>query len=260
MTKYLYNKPLNKMNLLFCSFFCLILFFAFSKCSSFKDNKTPSLTDTLNTYINMDGFRLSVIVKKGKAHNYPLMAVWTEDTSGNYLQSLYVAESIAKGFFDYGESSKGKWKPGPIRRPAALPFWAHKRGVKVDSLYVPSKSHPMPDAVTGSTPLNNFTLKTKIIKDKISSFKVLLEINQSWDWNAYWTNNKYLDDEDYKTSCQPALVYSSPVISVNNPGNTYPLQVIGHSHYSGKNGLLYQDLSTITTALEIIDTAYVVLK
>ncbi len=248
------------MNVLIYSFLCIVLFITFSKCSSFKNNKPTSLTDTLNTFINMDGESLSVVVKKGKAHNYPLMAVWIEDTLGNYIQSLYVAESIAKGFFDYGESSKGKWKPGPIRRPAALPYWTHKRGVKVDGLYVPSQSHPMPDAVTGSTPLNNFILNANITENKGTSFKVLLEINQSWDWNAYWTNNKYPDDEEYKTSCQPALVYSSPVISIDSQTNEYPLQVIGHSHYSGKNGELYTDLSTITTALDIIDTAYVVFR
>lgn len=207
----------------------------------------------------MEGISVSVVVKKGKSHNYPLMAMWIEDTSGNYIQSIYVAESIAKGFFDHGESSKGKWNPGPIRRPAALPYWAHKRGIKVDNLYVPSQSHPMPDAVTGPTPLNNIYLNSKITDQEITSFKVLLEINQSWDWNEYWTNDKYPDDEDYKTSCQPALVYSSPVISVKNHINTYPLQAIGHSHYSGKNGKLYTDLSTITTALEIIDTAHVVI-
>lgn len=260
MTQYLYSKLFRNMNGIIYLFSCIVLFIIFSQCSSFKDNKTPSLTDTLNTYINMDGESLSVVVKKGKAHNYPLMAVWIEDTSGNYIQSLYVAESIAKGFFDYGESSKGKWKPGSIRRPASLPYWAHKRGVKVDGLYVPSQSQPMPDAVTGSTPLNNFVLNTKLTENKETLFKVLLEINQSWDWNAYWTNNKYPDDEEYKTSCQPALVYSSPVISTGSQNSNYPLQVIGHSHYSGKNGKLYTDLSTITTALDIIDTAYVMIR
>jgi hypothetical protein len=33
----------------------------------------------------------------------------------------------------------------------------------------------------------------------------------------------------------------------------YYLNPIGHSHYSGKDGLLYTDLSTFTTALQIAE-------
>jgi len=40
------------------------------------------------------------------------------------------------------------------------------------------------------------------------SFRVLLEVNQPWDWNAYWNNDKYLDEPDYKTSAQPSVVYA----------------------------------------------------
>lgn len=35
--------------------------------------------------------------------------------------------------------------------------------------------------------------------------------------------------------------------------DSYELQVIGHSHYSGKTGELFTDLSTMTTALDIAD-------
>ena len=92
--------------------------------------------------------------------------------------------------------------------------------------------------------------------DLPGKFRILFEINQNWDWNEYWTNNKYPDDEDYKMSCQPALVYEA-VIDTENKKDSYPMKVIGHSHYSGKTGELFSDLSTITTALDIAESIVV---
>jgi len=205
----------------------------------------------ITTNVEGQGFQLQLQFEKGKAYNYPLMAVWMEDMDGNYMQTLYVSQSIAKAFFKYGDKSKSKWAPGPIRRPAALPYWAHKRGVKEnDGLYVPTQATAMPDAITGASPQGNFTLKTKTEDKKLSKFKVLFEINQAWDWNTYWNNSKYPDDNEYKTSCQPALVYEA-VIDVNSGVSDYEMKLIGHSHYAGKTGELFTDLSTITTAKDI---------
>ena len=47
-----------------------------------------------------------------------------------------------------------------------------------------------------------------------------MEINQNWDWNEYWTNDKYPDDENYKMSCQPALVYEAVIDSKYSKGIT----------------------------------------
>jgi hypothetical protein len=217
-------------------------------------------TDTLYTAQFGQGYPVEFHFEKGSKHNYPLMAVWITDTNNHYLQTLYVAESVAKGVFRHGETSTGKWLPGPIRRPAALPVWAHSRGVQEDDgLFVPTVSTPVADAYTGATPLNDFVIYSKIQDTSIRVFNVYFEINQTWDWNDYWTNNKYPDDEDYKTSCQPSLVYMTKV----DRGSTqeiYDLKVIGHGHYSGDDGEIYPDLSTITTALDITKRAYLVLK
>ena len=208
-------------------------------------------TDTLYTNVNGKGDLLKIDFQRGAEHNHPLMAVWIEDTAGHYLQTLYVAESIAKGVFGHGDKSTGKWMPGPIRRPAALPVWAHNRGVKeADGLYVPTQETAIPDAYTGATPPSNFVLFARTDKPLPDTFYVYFEINQTWDWNYYWTNNKFPDDEEYKTSCQPALVYRTEM-SCKNGRQPYELKLTGHSHYSGENGEIYPDLSTITTAKDI---------
>ena len=221
---------------------------AYETAKSLKDEPSEIMT----TNIQATGLELQIIFEKGKTHNHPLMAFWVEDMEGNYVQTLYVVESVAKGFFKHGDKSSGKWLPGPIRRPASLPYWAHKRNVKeTDGLYMPSQQNPVPDAYTGATPQGNFTLNTKTDKQQLKQFRVLFEINQSWDWNNYWHNNKYPFDNDYKSSSQPALVYEVTV-DTQNPLPEYEMKLIGHSHWAGKTGELFTDLSSITTAKDIV--------
>lgn len=189
--------------------------------------------------------------EKGKEHNHPSFVLWAEDSQGNYIQTLFITVSLGTGVFGHGDPSSGKWMPGEIIRPAAIPYWANKRGIRTgDGLYMPTKNNPIPDTYTGATPSGNFQVITRLDDMPPESFRVLFEINQSWDWNEYWTNNKYPDDKEYKTSCQPALVYMAE-IDLKNLQESYEMKVIGHSHYSGETGELFTDLSTITTALDI---------
>jgi len=199
------------------------------------------------------GPEIEIELVKGEAHNHPLMAIWVEDQQGAYIQTLYVSESIGKGVFQHGDASRGFWMPGEIRRPAALPRWSHQRGIKAaDGLYLPSPDNPVPDAYTGPTPGKSFILHTRLDKPGLKKFNILFEINQTWDWNEYWTNNKYPEDKEYKTSCQPALVYSA-MIDLDHPKDEYLMEIIGRSHHSGANGLLYDDIHTLSTALHIAD-------
>src|SRR5690606_32391837 len=75
---------------------------------------------------------LEIEFQKGKTFNHPSFAFWIEDLEGNYIQTLYVTGYVAKGRFGFGEIEPGKWKdePGDARRPATLPYWAHKRNIK----------------------------------------------------------------------------------------------------------------------------------
>lgn len=206
------------------------------------------------------GAEISIEFIKGAKHNHPLMAIWVEDLNGNYIQTLYVAQSIATGVFSHGDKSTGKWEAGEISRPAALPYWAHKRNVKNDiGNYMPKPGFEVPDAYSGATPKANFTLGTRMDNPISGKFRVLMEINQSWDWNRYWTNNKYPDEPEYKTSSQPALVYAAEV-DASSSQKVYDMKPIGHSHYAGADGKLYPGLNTLTTALEIVQEVKLILK
>lgn len=223
-------------------------------------NMAPEEQVVLNTNLSGSGPGISVELKKGSSFYYPLFAVWLEDEAGNYIQTLYVAKSVATGIYRFGRQEKYKWTEAEKRSPQTLPYWAHKRGVLAsDGLFMPEPGNPVPDAYTGATPVTGFILNSKADRALPSVFKVMLEINQNWDWNEYWTNDKYPDDENYKMSCQPALVYET-IIDQRSLNEKYLMKPVGHSHYSGKTGELFTDLSTLTTAMQIADSILVRIK
>lgn len=201
--------------------------------------------------MNYTGTSLTIRFEKGQEHNHPLFAIWLADENGKFIQTLYVSESIGKGVFKRANRNTGHWLAGEIQRPAALPYWAHQRGIKNEfGNYLPSPKQPEVDAYTGATPQTSFILHTKTEKQLSGRYKVMLELNQTWDWNEFWTNDMYPAEKEYRTSCQPALVYEAD-IDTNNPPEEIIMKPIGHSHYSGADGSLTTDLNTITTALKI---------
>jgi hypothetical protein len=211
----------------------------------------------LETNSSGTGPAIEVTFYGGSSLYYPLMAVWLEDEQGRYLQTLFVPRTVATGVFKYGSSSGGKWTAAAKRAPQTLPYWSHKRGVKAsDGLYMPDPDNPVADAYTGATPTTSFSLKARADGSLPEKFRVMFEINQNWDWNDYWTNDKFPGDGYYLYSAQPALVYESRV-DLSNAAGRYLMKAIGHSHPSGSTGELFPDLSTLTTALQIADSIVV---
>lgn len=197
-----------------------------------------------------EGTLLTVTFEKGKEFNHPLFAIWLADEKGKFIQTLYVSKTIGRGVFERGNRKKGQWQPGEIQRPASLPYWAYQRGILNEyGTCLPTPRKPELDAYTGATPKSSFVMKLRTAKPLKGKYKLMLELNQSWDWNEYWYNDRFPGDTDYKTSSQPALVYEAD-IDTDKPGQAQ-FQPVGHSHYSGKDGSLNPDLSTITTALKI---------
>jgi len=222
-----------------------LLVFSLWACAPKKDGRQkPVAPEVISTNESASGFPISVEFTAGPAHNHPLMAIWLADTAGNYLETLYIASSIGTGIFKHGQANDGRWAPGPVQRPAALPYWWHGYGS------LPTPQDPAPDAVTRATPATDFVLNTRTLKNYEGAFDILLEINQPWDWNEYWTNDKFPGNDEYMTSSQPALVYRARIPAIAKSGE-YLMKLAGHSHYAGENGLLYGNTNTITTAKKI---------
>ena len=203
------------------------------------------------------GTSLMLKFEKGKQHNHPLFAVWLADRNGKFIETLYVSESIGKGVFPRVDRKKGAWMAGAIQRPAALPYWAHQRNrLNEFGSFNPTPAHPELDGNTGATPQSSFILNLKSSKELSGNYIVYVELNQSWDWNEFWYNDRFPGNKEYMTSSQPALVYSVLIDTRQKQG--YPMKPVGHSSYDGSNGNLTTDLSTLTTALRIAKSLTVV--
>ena len=118
------------------------------KQSGVQDEKTVLVTNSEGK-----GPEIIVDLQKGESFYYPLFAIWLEDTNGRYIQTLYVAKSVATGYFKYAKQEGNKWIGGVKRAPQTLPYWSHKRGIAAsDGLFVPDAESAVPDAYTGATP------------------------------------------------------------------------------------------------------------
>jgi hypothetical protein len=226
------------------------------KPSSTKLAQRQSFTDVI-TNTSGTGEEIELRFYGGASLYYPLMAVWLEEEDGEYLQTLFVPKAVATGVFRYGSNESGKWVEAAKRAPQTLPYWSHKRGIKAqDGLYMPDPENPVADAYSGATPTTSFILKTRADKPLPGKVKVMFEINQNWDWNEYWTNDRFPGDARYMYNAQPAVVYGS-LVDLGDLKDRYLLKPVGHSHPTGATGELFTDLSTLTTALQIADSVVV---
>lgn len=189
-----------------------------------------------------------------KIKNSPQIAVWTEDMEGNYLSTIYVTHKIATQ----------SWQAaGKNRRKEALPHWCYSRGVKYnDGLYLPTKKEPLTDGITGATPRGSFDVKVTP-NSAVKQFVVKVEINHSTDFNDYYPKSAKEGDSNYsggeKGSGQPAVVYAVQV-DLTSGKKDFEAKLLGHSSPDGSDGGIYEDVSTLTTALQIVKQITVHLK
>ncbi len=273
--KPLHNYSRSKITLLILmmiiSLFIAALF-QFSPLQSFMDfgasqkaNSKKSMNLSEYEVLTMNSNKdilISIDLLRSEHYWHPQIAVWVEDTLGNYIESIYVSKTTAKGLF-FGGRTKNNFKEfdvkkdgdGEFRRVNALPVWSHKRGIiDEDGWYVPSNKNPLPDAISGATFADNFRLISSI--DGIDKFKLLIEINVAFDDNEYFSEYDFPDDEIFHNGTgqlgQPSIIYESE-IDVNDGNDYYLMKLIGHGHHSGQTGEILTDLSRLTTAKQIVE-------
>lgn len=237
-----------------------------------KATTEKTLNQTTYEIIEMNthkAIQLTLDVLRSKHYWHPQMAVWTEDVEGNYLETIFVTKATAKGLF-FGGRSKDNFKTfdaeqsasSDYRRVNALPVWSHKRNVPyADSMFVPTPDHPLPDGISGATIVDNFKLQSSI--DTVRKFKLHVELNVAFDDNEFYSEFDFPDDEIFHSGTgqlgQPSIVFST-TIDMNDNKDYYLMDLIGHGHQSGQNGKIYTDLSTLTTAKEIVERIVVGVK
>jgi len=186
-----------------------------------------------------------------KKKSPPQLAVWVENANGTYITTLYATKKIA---------TQGWSGTGDNRRKEALPHWCHSRGICYeDGLYCPTRERPLTDSITGATPHTGLDLKctTDI---GMNHFIIKVEINHSIDFNGTYAENIQEGEPYYSgESGQPALVYMVE-INLASEQKTFTATLIGHSSPDGTDGMVYTDMSGITTALDIVKKITVTVK
>lgn len=162
----------------------------------------------------------------------PTYAIWFEDLDGNFISTYYVT----KKFYQWTRTS-GDNQPEKIE---ALPHWWHKQ-----------RGTLLTDAVTAATPQHDLRIKSNKTPwpEKVV---IKMEINNSFDYNEYYTQHQEQGTIGTKEGGQPALVYSA-VVKLSQPVQEYEMILVGHSSPDGSDGGLYSNIDTMTTARQIVD-------
>jgi hypothetical protein len=77
--------------------------------------------EAVQTNPQSTGTPLTLLIQKSKEAEFPLMAVWVEDSARHFVENLFVPNQVLTP----NEGGEGPPKPGPFA-PAALPAWQAK--------------------------------------------------------------------------------------------------------------------------------------
>jgi hypothetical protein len=172
------------------------------------------------------------------------LAIWLTDDTGGFVDTIFVTRKIGqKGL---GNRSGGLDDKLGGSRLSTLPVWAHQRGIGYGgNNFYPPKTAPLADAVSGATPKAGvFTLDWKPVKPlKPGSYYYFVEVNKSFDDNAHHDYSWYRG--------QPSVVWRG-TLKIGQTTEAGFARIVGHGHVAGADGSINPDISTLTTALELI--------
>lgn len=231
------------------------------------------------------GEQLTIEFRKGPFFMWPQYAIWLETLDGKFIQPLYVTGKLANNNFsnkvtrkdpqrvftenpfttgeDENEIFEYQWDTASKNqrmRPESLPVFLHKLGLSASGgAMVPESSTPELDAYAGATFLENFLLSTRALAALPEQFRIRMEINQSFDFNQYYSSDRFPDDKIYSGngfSAQPSVIYEA-IVDRRDRDPIYILKLIGQGHHSGRDGEVNPDTSKLTTAKQLIDRVIV---
>ncbi|NMP31745.1 DUF4405 domain-containing protein [Thalassotalea sp. M1531] len=235
---------------------------------------------------NATGQTITVELKKGAYFLWPQYAIWLETLDGEFVQPLYVTSAIGTNNFvnkvskkdpsqvftshlmvgpdaNPGEALTGGEDPeskDSRMRPESLPVFLHQLGMKAaNGYFVPTGDSLTVDGYSGATMTDNFIYHAQLPSKLSGEYRVRLELNNSFDFNDYYSSDRFPDDEVYSGdgfSAQPSVVYQA-VIDFDQPEQLLKMELIGRGHHSGRDGKIYGDIDNLTTALELVDRAIV---
>jgi hypothetical protein len=180
------------------------------------------------------------------------LAIWVTDSKGVFVDTVYVTRYVAKkGLGNRGGKLDGKLGGS---RLSSLPVWAYGRGFDYGGgNFYPSKDRPLPDAITSATPKKGEFVWTWRPQKGLEPGKYFyyVEVNKSFDKNE---NHKY---SWYRG--QPSVVWQG-VLQVGQEVSQGSAVIVGHGDVAGADGEIHPDVSTLTTALRLIESVEAVYR
>ncbi|MBQ4811860.1 hypothetical protein J8M20_10955 [Pseudoalteromonas luteoviolacea] len=234
------------------------------------------------------GQRITIELKKGPYFLWPQYALWIESLSGEFKQPLYVTEKLATNQFtnkvtkkdpdqvfnthllvgegpnawDVLEGQEEPTSKNSRMRPESLPVFLHQLNMRADNgVLVPDSESLAIDGFSGATMTDNFIFTTRLQAPLNGPHRVRLEVNHSFDYNEYYSSDRFLDDPIYSGdgySAQPSVIYEAIIdFDSQQSGTLAVMSLVGHGHHSGRDGNIYSDVSQLTSALELVERVIV---
>ncbi|MCJ7772394.1 MAG: hypothetical protein MUP22_04585 [Desulfobacterales bacterium] len=178
------------------------------------------------------------------------IAIWLVNEQGEFVDTVYVTRKIAqKGLGNRGGGLDDKLGGS---RLSVFPVWAHQRGVDYGGgNFYPPKDKALVDAITSATPKSGefiwIWLPQKSLKP--GKYYYYIEVNKSFDDNEHNNYSWYRG--------QPSVIWQGNLF-VGQQLSESKAKIIGHGDAAGKDGKIYPDLSSLTTALRLIEKAEVI--
>ena len=134
-------------------------------------------------------------------------------------------------------------------RPETLPVWKAK--------YLKKESSKV-DITGGATQKNGVSYTAKLKNQLPDTFKIFAEVNNSFDYNEFYTKDGKNGTINSGVNGQPSLIYAG---DCHTSGNApIKLEIYGCGSLTGQNGEIDRDLSKITTAKEIASEISIKIK
>ena len=180
------------------------------------------------------------------------MAIWLVNEQGVFVDTVYVTRKVAKkGLGNRGGGIDDKWGGS---RVSVLPVWAHQRGIDYGGgNFYPKKERPLVDAISSAT-LKGGKFDWLWQPKKIllpGKYRYYIEVNKSFDENEHHDYSWYRG--------QPSVIWQGNLL-VGNQISESKAKIIGHGHVAGSDGDINPDLSTLTTAIKLIEKAEAIYK
>ena len=222
--------------LIYC--FIVVICFGIIGC---KTEKSQDTTSVIQNEIELsvepgEYWQQKMKVFVFSINNPPQMAAWIEDDNGNYVSTITVTS----------RSAKKNWRSAPKDgRPEALPVWNYAvqnnaSKDSIDAVSSASSKEKVEASVTGDSLING------------SEYNVYLEINHSFDYNEFWT------EDNSGVNGQPSLIYHAK-FTAGKP-DKIDLVPVGHGSVDGSDGEITLGLEGFTTALEMMKSAQLIVK